>query len=176
MSHDESQNTDPNALPCGAYRTTEPISGKLEAGALVFYHNHGDPGPGVYPAEAWRHNKAVFSKTGVLLPSEGWERTLSPLQPEGFYLVTEDFDCCENHCRTFAEGTLVQLGYNRQAEPLLFVPVWTYRGLQLPERGTKVEEARLGLLRRLTLVERFDRKDLAPGPVFVDQAGGGYLQ
>ena len=36
------------ALPaCGLYRTLLPI-GDLEAGRLVYFHNHGNPGAGVY--------------------------------------------------------------------------------------------------------------------------------
>lgn len=35
-------------VPCGLYRTTRPIPDAVPAGVLVYYHNHGDPGPGVY--------------------------------------------------------------------------------------------------------------------------------
>ena len=38
--------------PCGLYRTVKPI-GSIEAGRLVYFHNHGDPGPGLYFPESW---------------------------------------------------------------------------------------------------------------------------
>ncbi len=179
MNDDHMANDTTGQVRCGLYRTTLDIEGKLEAGTLVYYHNHGDPGPGLYPPEGWQHNKAVFSKTGLLLPSPEWEQTLVPLPAEGFYHVIEPFYCCEQQCRRFERGTLVQLGYNRRADPILFVPIWTFRGLQLPKRGTKIDEARFELIRPLKLVERFDRKDLArrdPGPVFIPPSGTGYIQ
>jgi hypothetical protein len=33
--------------PCGIYRTSQPLGDHVPAGQLVFFHNHGDPGPGI---------------------------------------------------------------------------------------------------------------------------------
>lgn len=141
--------------PCGLYRTTEELEGKLPAGRLVYYHNHGDPGPGVYPAASWSKNKASFSKRGILLPQEGWERTLEPLPAEGFYRVDQPFYCCENQCRRFDQGQLVQLGYNGRGEAILFVPIWSPQGLELPERGSRINDDRLAHLAALKVDQRF---------------------
>ena len=46
--------------PCGLYRTTTKI-GDCEADRLVYFHNHGDPGPGFYFPEKWVKNRAQFS-------------------------------------------------------------------------------------------------------------------
>ncbi len=128
--------------PCGLYRTTEPI-GNVPAQRLVYFHNHGDPGPGVYLPEGWSLNRAQFSKKGTTLPEESLAFTLEPLPAEGLYRVLSEFTCCEKHCRTFPPELLVQLGYNGQGEPILFVPELTDAGLALPQMGTKLEADRL---------------------------------
>lgn len=131
--------------PCGLYRTTEPIEG-VPANQLVYFHNHGDPGPGVYLPEAWALNRARFSKRGTTLPDPSLAFTLERLPAEGFYRVLEEFTCCEKNCRTFGPDLLVQLGYNAQAEPILFVPELSDAGVALPQMGTKLARDRLGRL------------------------------
>ncbi len=84
-------------------------------------------------------NRARFSKKGVPLPDEAAASTLEPLPPEGLYSVREPFHCCAKQCVAFQEDLLVQLGYNREGKPILFVPEWTEMGLSLPERGQGVE-------------------------------------
>ncbi|MFC1610813.1 hypothetical protein ACFL6C_07635 [Myxococcota bacterium] len=133
---------------CGLYRTTIPI-GEVPAGRLVYFHNHGDPGPGIYLPQAWRANRAVFDKRGTVLDDPALSGTLESLPAEGLYRVLEPFTCCSKQCRLFEEGLLVQLGYNGKGEPLLFVPHWHADGLHIPERGFKLEEARFGRLQRL---------------------------
>lgn len=96
---------------CGLYKTTGAI-GAVPAGRLVYFHNHGDPGPGLYLPERWAGNRAQFARSGVVLDDPGAVRFLSPLPTEGFYCVAEPFYCCEQRCRHFETDTLVQLGYD----------------------------------------------------------------
>src|SRR5690242_17163109 len=86
--------------PCGIYRTKSPIGDAVPAGRLVYFHNHGDPGPGVYLPESWSHNRAQFSERGATLPSpaEQSAEALEALPAEGFYRVTKRFFCCEKKC------------------------------------------------------------------------------
>ena len=107
--------------PCGLYRTTGVI-GSVDEGRLVYFHNHGNPGPGVYLPKEWKHNRAVFDEKGQMIEDPGLVRYLQPLPPEGFYRVVESFHCCEQQCRLFEQDALLQLGYNAEAEPILFVP------------------------------------------------------
>src|ERR1700746_1559639 len=110
-----------NLPPWGVYRTAKPIAG-VEAGRLVYFHNHGNPGPGIYVPERWHANRAQFAANGVTLP-EGFDvRALQPLLAEGFYRVTAAFYCCEKKCVQFEPDAFVQLGYNGNAKALLFVP------------------------------------------------------
>ena len=143
-------------VACGIYRTTKPIDDKIPAGALVYFHNHGNPGPGVYGVERWRNNKAVFMKGGILIPYEGYEKSLKPLKPEAFYRVIEHFYCCENHCRLFEKNTLVQLGYNGHGEAILFVPEWSFEGIHLPKKGTRVDDEKLDKIEILKLEVKFN--------------------
>jgi hypothetical protein len=125
------------ALPaCGLYRTTASF-GSIPAGRLVYFHNHGDPGPGVYLPKQWRYNRAEFEERGQVLEDLDQVRFLEPLPAEGLYRVIEPFHCCEKRCRVFDAEALVQLGYNAQAEPILFVPELIDSMLAIPANGWK---------------------------------------
>ncbi|MBK8479809.1 MAG: hypothetical protein IPL40_01320 [Proteobacteria bacterium] len=133
-------------LGCGLYRTTEPIDEDVPAGALVYFHNHGDPGPGVYLPQAWKNNRAVFHERGTVLPHPAYRATLQPLRHEGLYRVREPFFCCEDRCHYFEQELLVQLGYNARADAILFVPQLVEGTLALPSEGTRVGDDQLGRL------------------------------
>jgi hypothetical protein len=128
--------------PCGLYRTAAPL-GELPSGRLVYFHNHGEPGPGVYLPSGWKLNRARWHDRGTPLPSPEWARNLEPLPAEGFYRVTTGFSCCEKKCRTFERDLLVQLGYDAEAKALVFVPEWTEAGLAIPDTGSAVDRQRL---------------------------------
>ena len=132
--------------PCGLYRTRAAL-GEIAAGRLVFFHDHGEPGPGLYLPERWRLNRAVWQKQGTTLPAPEWAAAnLEALPAEGFYRVAEAFDCCAKGCRTFQKELLVQLGYDATARALLFVPEWTEAGLAIPETGSALDDGRVGKL------------------------------
>mgnify|MGYP001823904477 CR=1 FL=1 len=144
--------------PCGLYRTTGPI-GAVEAGRLVYFHNHGNPGPGLYLPKEWRYNRAQFDDKGQSLDDPGLVRFLVPLPAEGFYRVAEPFHCCEKQCRRFEEDALLQLGYNADAEPILFVPELVDSMFAVPAKGwkttleqvAKMQQLRVPVTRRDTL-------------------------
>lgn len=146
------------ALPsCGLYRTTVAI-GEVPAGRFVYFHNHGQPGPGVYLPRSWAHNRAAFDTRGVTLPSDDVASTLRPLPREGLYRVVESFTCCERRCRTFAPETLVQLGYDGEGRGILFDPMLGDEGLTVPARGTVIDDACLPHLAALRVTESFARE------------------
>jgi hypothetical protein len=138
---------------CGIYRTTRALEDHVPAGRLVFFHNHGDPGPGVYLPSGWTLNQAQWHENGHTIPSPEWAATLAPLPTEGLYRVREEFTCCAKRCRTYEPDLLVQLGYNAEAEPLLFLPEWTDSGLAIPEMGIPIDQDRLRSLAALKVVE-----------------------
>ncbi len=137
---------------CGIYKTSETIE-SVTPGHLVYFHNHGDPGPGIYLPESWKMNRAVFRENGYPLPDEAAAQTLEALAPEGLYRAARELTCCDKNCVTFQEEMLVQLGYNRHAEPILFRPVWSESGLLLPEKGQRIQDDRIPSLVRLLVSE-----------------------
>lgn len=149
--------------PCGIYRTLAQI-GDVPAGRLVYFHNHGDPGPGIYLPERWSANRAHFQARGhVLATPERAGELLRPLSPEGFYRVAETFFCCDQKCRAFEVDELVQLGYDGQASPLLFTPELDAAGMHIPETGTRIDTSRMEKLRLLKVSARASDDDSEPG-------------
>lgn len=136
--------------PCGLYATTTAI-GEIPAGRLVSFHNHGDPGPGVYLPEGWANNLCRFQKRGTTLTKPEMAHTLKPLLPEGLYVVTKAFTCCEKNCRTFVPHAFVQLGYNAAADAILFSPTLGPTGVHLPTTGVKIDATNFECLQRLVV-------------------------
>ncbi len=136
--------------PCGLYRTTAAV-GSIPAGRLVFFHNHGDPGPGLYLPAGWKRNRVELEKRGTTLPSPEDLQHLEPLSPEGFYRVTEAFDCCAKKCRRFEPEMLVELGYNAAGHALLFVPEMVDGMLAIPQRGSLIDAITLAHLKPLKI-------------------------
>jgi hypothetical protein len=145
MAEDMAEDDAPALPPCGIYRTRAPI-GSVPQGRLVYFHNHGDPGPGLYLPASWRGNRARFDSRGHLLPDAAAAAALEPLSPQGFYRVVSPFHCCDERCRRFEPDALVQLGYDASAQAILFVPEWIDGQLAIPERGTRVDRDRLSSL------------------------------
>jgi len=143
----------PPALPpCGVYRLTANVAG-LEAGRLVYFHNHGDPGPGMYLPETWVANRAKWSERGTTVPADFDPKVLHELKPEGFYRVTREFYCCEKKCTKFETDTFVQLGYNGNATPLVFMPQVGANGISIPDRGSVVDEKVLSNLQPMKMAQ-----------------------
>ena len=140
-------------IPCGLYRTTLAIDDSIHPGMLVYYHNHGDPGPGIYLPVDWANNRAVFDENGTTVPNAQYAESLEPLPPEGLYRVVREFHCCQEKCQHFEEDLLVQLGYNGDAEPILFVPAWVESELRLPESGSIIEPWKLNQIAPLKVPE-----------------------
>ena len=155
----------PGALPpCGLYRTVLPIGG-VEAGRLVYFHNHGNPGAGVYFPERWTNNRATFSPNGTTLPTGFDPGALRPLPAEGFYRVAQTFVCCAKKCVQFEPEAFVQLGYNGAGQALVFVPELAPGGIAIPDRGTFVEDDALTNLVALRMPERRDEIAMPRGIV-----------
>lgn len=140
---------------CGLYRTVAAI-GDVPAGRLVYFHNHGEPGPGVYQPQSWTANRAEFSPRGTTVAPDFDGRALHPLPAEGFYRVSAAFYCCPKRCTQFEPDTFVQLGYNGAGKALVFTPELSGTAIAIPERGTPVDDNVLGNLRLLKLPVRRD--------------------
>jgi hypothetical protein len=150
--------------PCGLYRTVKPI-GEIEAGRLVYFHNHGNPGPGFYFPERWSHNRAHFSENGVTAPANFDPRSMRALPAEGFYRVKASFYCCEKQCVKFEPDAMVQLGYNGAGKALVFIPELASGAITTPDRGTFIDDSALVHLVQLKFPERKDDISMPRGIV-----------
>ncbi len=156
--------SDENLPPCGLYKTTREVAG-VPAGRLVYFHNHGDPGPGIYLPAGWKANRVQWHRQGHTLEDLTQVDGLKALPVQGFYAVVEPFHCCEKKCRLYETATLVQLGYNGAGEALLFVPELVDTGLAIPERGTKIDPDAFEKLELLKVAApRRDASTQGPGP------------
>jgi hypothetical protein len=148
--------------PCGLYRTTVALE-DVPPGRLVYFHNHGNPGAGIYLPHGWQTNRAQWHQNGHTVPGPEWSQTLQPLPAEGLYRVTEGFFCCEKKCREYPGEALVQLGYNAEAEAILFLPEWTGGSLGFPERGTRIAPGNLSRLSLLQVAQARAEPATLPG-------------
>jgi hypothetical protein len=144
------------------YRTIKKI-GEIDAGRLVYFHNHGDPGPGLYPPEGWAHNRARFSQKGMTVPADFDPRALKALPAEGYYRVKTAFHCCDKQCMKFEPDALIQLGYNGNGKALVFIPELANGVISVPERGTFVEDAAFQNIVQLKFPERTDEISMPRG-------------
>jgi len=139
---------------CGLYRTTMAHPDhpeKVPAGRLVHFHNHSHAGKPIVmlPADN-TSNTWTFQTGGYLISREGWTRSLKPMKLEGFYLTSEAFQTRTG--MLVAPGQMVQLGYNRNAEPLVFFPTRDAgsNSLVFPSKGMKVSDVIYDGLRPVT--------------------------
>ena len=150
--------SEPTLPPCGLYVTRRAI-GSVPAGRLVYFHDHGEPGPGIYLPTSWVANKARFDAPGVTLPSAEAAQDLEALAVEGFYRVTKSFTCCDKNCRRFDPDLLVQLGYDGAATPILFVPEMVDGAIGVPDRGTRIDHDRIANLALLRVAVASQPRD-----------------
>lgn len=125
--------------PCGIYRTAEALPGKEEwvrENLLVYFHNHSQQGPPLLllPA-ANANNRWSFHDKGYLIREEGYIETLEQLPSEGFYVLHEAIYI--SHDEMIPENTLVQLGYNRAGEPIIFLAEFEESTINFPTSGLK---------------------------------------
>jgi hypothetical protein len=146
-----------NLLPdCGLYRTTKALpehEAAIPAGQLVYFHNHSDSGlPVVIAPEHNVHNRWHFHGSGTPFRGLSWADSLVKLPSEGFYMLRKPL--------TFEGGewpkaALVQLGYTRAAEPILFIAQarasLQENDLWFSDRGVSIQRDQLALLEQLQI-------------------------
>ena len=107
---------------CGLFRTSKPLpehDAEVPAGILVYFHNHSDSGlPVVVVPEHNVHNRWHFHGAGIPFRGLSWADSLVKVPAEGFYMLRRvlTFEGGE-----WPKSALVQLGYTRNADPILFI-------------------------------------------------------
>jgi|AP45_3_1055517.scaffolds.fasta_scaffold08070_4 hypothetical protein len=125
--------------PCGIYRTTAPLPGKEEwvrENLLVYFHNHSQQGPPLLLLPATNgSNRWIFHEKGYLIREPEYVDTLVKLMDEGLYVLAEPIYLSRDEF--IPEETLVQLGYNRAGDPILFLAKFQENQINFPSSGLK---------------------------------------
>lgn len=141
--------------PCGLYRATDELRehpGAVTPSALVYFHNHSEQGPPIVVLpEANTNNKWTFGKKGYSITDPLFIERLEPLRREGLYRVREHFH--PDAERVVPANALVQLGYNRAADPIIFFPrtLDGENALVFPTQGMRIPATVYELLEPLDL-------------------------
>ncbi len=130
--------------PCGLYRTGRALKESPEeipAGVLLMFHNHSNRGIPMLqmPAEN-EQNVWTFHKFGPgIEDDDAFLEALQPLREQGFYYLR---DAIETPDGVLPRHSLIQLGYNMEADPIFFLPERSTSGNMLifPEAGYRFEE------------------------------------
>jgi hypothetical protein len=149
---------------CGLYRTTKPLAGHEEqfpAGLLVYFHNHSESGlPQVLSPDHNVHNRWHFHGPGIEFRGLSWADSLVKMPLEGFYLLKRELTF---EGGSWPKGALVQLGYTRNADPILFIG----------QVRTKLDENDLWFSDRGVGIPREQMSILDSIVVFQESAGEG---
>ena len=146
-----------NLLPsCGLYRTTKPLpehEAEFPAGALVYFHNHSDSGlPVVVAPDHNIMNEWHFHGAGTPFRGLSWADSLVKMPDQGFYSLRKQLDF---EGGSWPKGTLVQLGYTREGEALLFIAQKRAQradnSLWFAEGGVRLAQERLSILEPLSI-------------------------
>jgi hypothetical protein len=146
--------TPKNLLPdCGLYRTTKPLPGHEEqvpAGILVYFHNHSDSGlPTVLTPDHNVLNRWHFHGPAIEFRGLQWASTLVKMPEEGFFTLKRELSFDGG---TWPRNALVQLGYTRAGDPILFMARVRARleenDLFFSDKGLKITRDQLSLLDR----------------------------
>jgi hypothetical protein len=127
---------------CGLYRTGVSLPGHEEevpGGILIYFHNHSEQGPPlVLTPHDNTHNRWSFHERGWLVEDPGFISALIPLKGEGYYTVSGHHLHVSKE-EIIPERTLVQLGYNRRGDTLLFVAEFKDNAIEFPSQGYRFE-------------------------------------
>jgi hypothetical protein len=159
---------------CGLYRAPRALPGneeKVPAGSLVYFHNHSSnngPLPSVIPPDHNIHNRWHFHAEGAIenIRSPSWVESLEKLPDQRFYTLRRELTF---EGGSWPRGTIVQLGYTRIAEPILFIAT-VRASLQendifFSDRGVRVNRDQLSILEPAEIyTEQGDGSEHPTGP------------
>lgn len=114
---------------------------QVPADALVYFHNHSDQGePLLLLPASNRHNVWTFHDRGYLVRDAQWMAELESLRAEGLYRLGEHLHAGETN---LPAKTLVQLGYNRHGDPIVFAARRVDNTIVFPERGLRFQNRQI---------------------------------
>jgi hypothetical protein len=146
-----------NLLPnCGLYRTTKALpehEGDFPVGSVVYFHNHSDSGlPVVIAPDHNIMNEWHFHGAGTPFRGLSWADSLVKMLDQGFYSLRKQLDF---EGGSWPKGALVQLGYNRTGDAILFIAQKraqrSENNLWFSDRGVPLSRDRLALLEPVSI-------------------------
>ncbi len=154
---------------CGLCRTTKALPGaerEVPEGLLVNFHNHGPRGfPVVLLPEFNVFNRWQWRREPHHVRPLSWVESLVHLPLEGYYVLRREL-LLEDGKSKWPRGTLVQLGYDRFASPIVFIAQQRQHlsdnFLWFSDRGLAIDDDSLGSLETLVVHEEPDAEH-APG-------------
>jgi len=140
---------------CGLFRTGVTLAGhekEVPANILVSFHNHSDQGTAmVQLPHQNEHNVWSFHNRGWGIKDPEFIRAMIALKPQGVYVISGHHLHVSEE-KTIPENTLVQLGYNRAGDSIIFVGSQHQNSIVFPETGYRFENPDVQkFLKRLTL-------------------------
>ncbi len=131
--------------PCGLYKTGIALpesedNEEIPAGHLIMFHNHSNKGiPFLQMPKENINNFWYFHEYGPGIKNQEFIDALIPLREQGLYYLNTPL---ETDDAWYSELTLVQLGYNLRAEPILFIaePLPDQNGFYFKETGYGFED------------------------------------
>lgn len=141
---------------CGLYRTSKPLpehETEVPAGTLVYFHNHSESGlPVVITPDHNILNRWHFHGAGIPFRGLSWADSLVKLPNEGFYSLRKGLDFEGGQ---WPKGTLVQLGYTKAGDPILFIAQqrasMDENDLWFSDRGVGISRDQLNVLEALNV-------------------------
>jgi hypothetical protein len=159
---------------CGLYRATKALPGnedKVPAGTLVYFHNHSSnsgPLPSVIPPDHNVHNRWHFHQEGAIenIRSPSWVESLEKVPEQSFYTLRRELTFDGG---SWPKGAIVQLGYTRTAEPILFIArvraTLAENDLFFSDKGVGIKRDQLSILEPAVIYsEPGDGTEHATGP------------
>jgi hypothetical protein len=143
---------------------------RVPEGALVSFHHHpahparDGRGDGAVPLvclpEHNVHNRWRFHRVGLPVLDERWPGTLEALPDEGFYALASELAFPGG---VWPKGALLQLGYTRSADPILFLAQQRLHAVEndlfFGEEGVRVPRSSLSRLTPLVVFVEKDEDD-----------------
>ena len=138
------------------YRTTKALpehETEVPAGCMVYFHNHSDAGlPVVTVPDHNVMNRWHFHGAGIPFRGLSWADSLVKLPNEGFYMLRK---ALEFQGGSWPKGTLLQLGYTKVGDPILFIgqvrAQMDENDLFFSDRGVGITREQLSVLEPLNV-------------------------
>lgn len=135
-----------NYLPeCGLYKTEAPLAeypDAVPAGILIMFHNHSNRNiPFIQLPMDNQKNFWSFEEKGPGVKDDPeFIAGLIPLLQQGIYALNSPLTMSEN---VHPEGAVLQLGYNRAGDPILFFGSWEEGSISFPAKGYGFQDLKI---------------------------------